>query len=90
MFQLLNKIKLTDLTLKVVTTPTCRYALIPVLSRITPKSVYRSFSHEVTAAIFVYKTMNQRSCFCTKQILWELNSFHVLKLSFIPSNLQSC
>ena len=25
-----------------------------------------------------------------KKILWELNSFHMLKLSFIPSNLQSC
>ena len=24
-----------------------------------------------------------------KKILWELNSFHMLKLSFIPSNLQS-
>ena len=52
-----------------VTTPTCRYALIPVLTRITRnvvlKSIYRSFSHDVTVAIFVYKTMNQRSCFCT-------------------------
>ena len=28
---------------------------------------------------------------CTqKKILWELNSYHMLKLSFIPSNLQSC
>ena len=50
----------------------------------------RSFSHDVTAAIFVYKTMNRRPCLCTKKILWELNSFHMLKLSFIPSNLQSC
>ena len=51
---------------------------------------YRSFSHDVTVAILVYKTMNRRSCLCTKKILWELNSFHMLKLSFIPSNLQSC
>ena len=51
---------------------------------------YRPFSHDVTAAIFVYKTMNRRPCLCTKKILWELNSFHMLKLSFIPSNLQSC
>ena len=28
-------------------------------------------------------------CVQTK-ILWELNSFHMLKLSFVPSNLQSC
>ena len=33
-----------------------------------------------SAAMFVYK----------KKILWELNSFHMLKLSFIPSNLHSC
>ena len=50
----------------------------------------RSFSHGVTAAIFVNKTMDRRPCLCTKKILWELNSFHMLKLSFIPSNLQSC
>jgi len=52
--------------------------------------MYRLFSHDVTVAIFVYKTMNRRPCFCTKNIPWELNSFHILKLSFIPSNLQSC
>ena len=51
---------------------------------------YRLFSHDVTAAIFVYKTMNRRPCLCTKKILWEVNSFHMLKLSFIPSILQSC
>ena len=50
----------------------------------------RSFSHDVTAAIFVYKTMNRRPCLCTKKILWELNSFHMLRLPFNPSNLQSC
>ena len=50
----------------------------------------RSFSHDVTAAIFVYKTMNRRPCLCTKKILWELNSFHMFRLPFIPSNLQSC
>ena len=44
---------------------------------------------------------SRRPYWCTKQwigghvcvqkkILWELNSFHMLKLSFIPSNLQSC
>ena len=50
----------------------------------------RSFSHDVTAAMFVCKTMNRRPCLCTKKILWELDSFHKLKLSFIPSNLRSC
>ena len=38
---------------------------------------YRPFSHDVTATIFVYKTMNRRPCLCTKKILWELNSSHV-------------
>ena len=50
---------------------------------------YRSFSHDVTAVIFVYKKMNRRPSLCTKKILWKLNSSHMLKLSFIPSNLQS-
>ena len=27
---------------------------------------------------------------CTKKVLWEMNSLHMLKLSFTPSNLQSC
>ena len=53
-------------------------------------AIYRSFSHDFTAAIFVYKTMNRRPCLCTKKILGELNSFDMLKLSFIPSNLLSC
>ena len=43
---------------------------------------YRPFSHDVTATIFVYKTMNRRPCLCTKNILWELNSFLMLKLFF--------
>ena len=52
--------------------------------------INRSFSHDVTAAKFVYKTMNGRPCVCVqKNILWALNS-DMFKLSFIPSNLQSC
>ena len=44
----------------------------------------------LTAAIFMYKTMNRRPCLYTRKTLWELNCFHMLKLFFIPSNLQSC
>ena len=33
---------------------------------------------------------SRRPCLCTKKILWELNSFHLLKLYFIPSNLENC
>ena len=36
------------------------------------------FSHDVTAAIFLYRTMNRRPCLCTKKTLWELNSFRML------------
>ena len=50
----------------------------------------RSFSHDATAAIVVYKTMNRLSCLYTKKIPWDSNSFCILKLSCIPSNLQSC
>ena len=32
----------------------------------------------------------RRPCLYTKKSLWELDSFHMLKLSFIPSNLKSC
>ena len=33
------------------------------------------FSDDVTAAILVSKTMEGRPCWCSQQILWELNSF---------------
>ena len=34
-----------------------------------PRDCNRSFSHEVTTAIFVYKTMDRRPCLSTKKIL---------------------
>ena len=48
----------------------------------TLEKVYKAFLHDVTAA----KTMKQRPCWCSKPILWELNSFLVLTLSFVPIN----
>ena len=33
------------------------------------------------------KTMKRRPCWCLKPILWELNPFLLLKLSFAPINL---
>ena len=33
------------------------------------------------------KTMKRRPCWCPKLILWELNSFLMQKLSFVPINL---
>ena len=63
------------------------WMVLVTFSKLPP---YRSFSHDVTAAIFVYKTMNWRQQMCTKKVLWEMNPLHMLKLSFTPSNLQSC
>ena len=51
---------------------------------------YRVFSHDVTAAILVSKTMKRRPCWCPKPILWELNSFLMQTLSFVPINLHRC
>ena len=48
----------------------------------TLEKVYKAFLHDVTAA----KTMKLRPCWCSKPILWELNSFLVLTLSFVPIN----
>ena len=52
-------------------------------------SNYRSFSHDVRQLYLGKKQSNGGHVCVQKKILWELNSFHMLKLSFIPSNLQS-
>ena len=36
------------------------------------------------------KTMKQQPCWCSKPILWELNSFVMQKLSLGPTNLHRC
>ena len=36
------------------------------------------------------ETMKRRPCWCTKPILWELNSFLMYTLSFVPINLNGC
>ena len=36
------------------------------------------------------KTMKWRSCWCSKPILWEVNSFLMLTLSFVLINLRGC
>ena len=36
------------------------------------------------------KTMKRWPCWCPKPILWELNSFLMQTLSFIPKNLHRC
>ena len=36
------------------------------------------------------KTIKRRRCWCSKQTLWELNSFPMQTLSFVPINLYSC
>ena len=39
----------------------------------------RPFAHDVTAAIFVYKTMNRRPCLCTKKNHVEIELFSHVK-----------
>ena len=36
------------------------------------------------------KTMKRRPCWCTKPILWELDSFLMQTFSFVPINLHRC
>ena len=36
------------------------------------------------------KTMERRPCWCPKPILWELSSFLMQTLSFVPINLYRC
>ena len=36
------------------------------------------------------KTMKRRPCWCSKPILWELNSFLMQTLSFVPKHLHKC
>ena len=36
------------------------------------------------------KTMKRRPCWCPKPVLWELNSFLMQTLSFVPRNLHRC
>ena len=45
----------------------------------------RVFSHDVTTV-----TMKRRPCLCPKPVLWELNSFLMQTLSFVPINLHRC
>ena len=50
----------------------------------------KAFSHDVTAAILLPQTLKRRPCWCSKQVLWELNSFLMQTLSFVPINLHRC
>ena len=36
------------------------------------------------------KTMKRQPCWCPKPVLWELNSFLMQTLSFVPINLHRC
>ena len=45
-------------------------------------SLYRSFSHDVTVAIFVYKTVDRRPCLCTKKNPVGIELFSHVKTFF--------
>ena len=44
--------------------------------------LYRSFSHDVTTAICVYKTMNRRPCLCTEKNPVGIELFSHVKTLF--------
>ena len=48
---------------------------------------YRVFSHDVTVAILVSQNNETAAMLVSKPILWELNSFLMQTLSFVPINL---
>ena len=52
------------------------------------KYMNRVFSREITS--WRTKTMKRRPCWCPKPILWELNSFLMQTISFVPMNLHRC
>ena len=58
---------------------------VTLLPLLFSKRTIDPFLHDVTAAIFVYKTINRRPRLCIKKILWELNFFHMLKLFFFQA-----
>ena len=54
-------------------------------------SPYRVFSHDVTTAILVsHNNKTAAMLVCPKPVLWEMNSFLMQTLSFVPINLHSC
>ena len=57
----------------------CRLALITECLHLTSRRPY-----------WYPKTIKRRRCWCSKQILWDLNSFPKQTLSFVPINLYSC
>ena len=54
------------------------------------KSQKASLPVEVRRAMLVSQTMKRRPCWCPKPVLWELNSFLMQMLSFVPKNLHRC
>ena len=54
------------------------------------RPVYRVFSHDVTAAILVSQNNEMAAMLVSQPILWELNSFLMQTLSFVPINLHRC
>ena len=51
------------------------------------KSTYRAFTHDVTAAILVFQNNETAVMLVFQPLLWELISFLMWTLSFIPINL---
>ena len=58
--------------------------------RQTNKSTIQCFHMTSRRPYWCPKTIKRSPCWCPKPILWELNSFLMQTLSFVPINLQKC
>ena len=65
-----------------------RYIHVWIDSSITVSSLHIVFTWRWP--YWCSKTMKRRPCWCSKPILWELNSFVMWTLSFVSINLHRC
>ena len=49
--------------------------------------MHRAFSHDITAAILVFRNNKTEAMLVFKSILWEINSFLMKTLPFVSINL---
>ena len=64
------------------------YKLVTLTS--SARSAIECFQMTSRRPYWCPKTMKQRPCWCPKVILWELKSFLMQTLSFVPINLHRC
>ena len=67
-----------------------RLALQTVGYHVQDDANNRVLSHDVTAAILVSQNYQTAAMLVSQPVLWELNSFLMQTLSFVPINLPRC